>query len=291
MKGIVLAGGAGTRLHPTTLAISKQLLPIYDKPLVYYPLSTLMLAGVRDILVITTPRDLPSFAQVLGNGSQFGLDISYAVQLEPKGLAEAFIIGANFIGNDNVALVLGDNIFYGHGFSGMLHDAVARQSPCTLFGQRVKDAARYGVAELDDSGRLVRIEEKPADPKSNIAITGLYMYDNAVTEYARELAPSARGELEITDLNMRYIDQGLAELVDLGRGFMWLDTGTFDAMIEASKLVQTLEQRQGLRIACLEEIALHLGYISAEDCIRLGESMPNSAYGQYVVRVGKNERR
>ncbi|WP_447004554.1 glucose-1-phosphate thymidylyltransferase RfbA [Saccharothrix isguenensis] len=285
MKGIVLAGGSGTRLHPITQAVSKQLLPVYDKPMVYYPLSVLMLAGVREILLISTPIDLPLFRRLLGDGSQFGLSIEYAEQAHPNGLAEAFVIGADFVGEDDVSLVLGDNIFYGHGFSKVLQHNAATLDGCVLFGYPVKDPERYGVGEIDADGRLVSIEEKPAQPKSNKAITGLYFYDNAVVDIARSLKPSSRGELEITDVNLAYLRDGRARLVDLGRGFAWLDTGTHDSMLEAGQFVQVLEHRQGVRIACLEEIALRMGFITADQCYTLGEKLAKSGYGQYVMNV------
>ncbi|MGM1064213.1 glucose-1-phosphate thymidylyltransferase RfbA [Saccharothrix sp. Mg75] len=290
MKGIVLAGGSGTRLHPITQAVSKQLLPVYDKPMVYYPLSVLMLAGVREVLLISTPVDLPLFKRLLGDGSQFGLDISYAEQAQPNGLAEAFVIGADFVGDDDVSLVLGDNIFYGHGFSRVLQENAAKLDGCVLFGYPVKDPERYGVGEVDDTGRLVSIEEKPAQPKSNKAITGLYFYDNQVVDIARNLKPSPRGELEITDVNLAYLREGRANLVDLGRGFAWLDTGTHDSMLEAGQFVQVLEHRQGVRIACLEEIALRMGFITPDECYALGERLAKSGYGQYVMSVAREVR-
>ncbi|WP_367134725.1 glucose-1-phosphate thymidylyltransferase RfbA [Saccharothrix sp. HUAS TT1] len=290
MKGIILAGGSGTRLHPITQAVSKQLLPVYDKPMVYYPLSVLMLAGVREVLLISTPVDLPLFRRLLGDGSQFGLEISYAEQAEPNGLAEAFVIGADFIGDDAVSLVLGDNIFYGQGFSRLLQRNATGLDGCVLFGYPVKDPERYGVGEVDASGKLISIEEKPARPKSNKAITGLYFYDNAVVDIARSLKPSPRGELEITDVNLTYLREGRADLVDLGRGFAWLDTGTHDSMLEAGQFVQVLEHRQGVRIACLEEIALRMGFITAEQCYSLGEKLAKSGYGQYVMSVAMEAR-
>jgi glucose-1-phosphate thymidylyltransferase len=290
VKGIVLAGGSGTRLHPITQAVSKQLLPVYDKPMVYYPLSVLMLAGVREILLISTPVDLPLFRRLLGDGSQFGLDVSYAEQAHPNGLAEAFVIGADFIGDDDVSLVLGDNIFYGQGFSKVLQHNATSLDGCVLFGYPVKDPERYGVGEVDADGRLVSIEEKPARPKSNKAITGLYFYDNEVVSIAKGLEPSARGELEITDVNLTYLRQGRAQLVDLGRGFAWLDTGTHDSMLEAGQFVQVLEHRQGVRIACLEEIALRMGFISPDECYALGEKLAKSGYGQYVMNVAREVR-
>jgi glucose-1-phosphate thymidylyltransferase len=287
MKGIVLAGGAGTRLHPITRAVSKQLLPVYDKPMIYYPMSTLMLAGIRDILIITTPHDQEQFVRLLGDGSELGLDISYAVQPEPNGLAEAFRIGAGHVGSDTAALVLGDNIFYGHGLGQQLTDAAHLDKGCVLFGYQVRDPERYGVAEADAQGRLVSIEEKPAVPKSNLAVTGLYFYDNDVVEIARDLKPSARGELEITDLNNVYVQRGTAHLVDLGRGTAWLDTGTHDSLIEAGLFVQVLEHRQSVRIAVLEEIAMRQGFITAAQAYALGETLAKSGYGEYVMSVAK----
>jgi glucose-1-phosphate thymidylyltransferase len=287
VKGIILAGGAGSRLHPITRAVSKQLLPVYDKPMIYYPLSTLMLAGIRDILIITTPHEQEQFIRLLGSGSDFGLDISYAVQPEPNGLAEAFIIGRSHVGTDTAALVLGDNIFYAHGLAGLLTEAARLTEGCTLFGYRVRDPERYGVAEAGPDGSLVSIEEKPTLPKSNMAVTGLYFYDNEVLEIARGLTPSVRGELEITDLNNNYVRAGRARLVDLGRGAAWLDTGTHDSLVEASLFVQVLEHRQGVRIACLEEIALSRGFIDAEQTYKLGEAQAKSGYGQYVMELAK----
>jgi glucose-1-phosphate thymidylyltransferase len=290
VKGILLAGGAGSRLHPITRAISKQLLPVYDKPMIYYPMSTLMLAGIRDILVITTPHDQQQFLRLLGTGEELGLNLSYAVQPEPNGLAEAFLIGAEHIGDDCAALALGDNIFYGHGLGGQLSEAAGLTEGCILFGYRVHDAHRYGVAEADEFGRLLGIEEKPARPRSNLAITGLYFYDNDVVAIARTLRPSARGELEITDLNNVYVQRGTARLVDLGRGTAWLDTGTHDSLLEAGQFVQVLEHRQGVRIACLEEIALRHGWIDADHAYKLGESLSTSSYGQYVMDVARSFR-
>ncbi|GAA5172820.1 glucose-1-phosphate thymidylyltransferase RfbA [Amycolatopsis dongchuanensis] len=287
MKGIVLAGGSGTRLHPITQAVSKQLLPVYDKPMIYYPISVLMLAGIREILIISTPTDLPNFRRLLGSGDQFGLQLSYAEQPAPNGLAEAFVIGADFIGDDSVALVLGDNIFYGQGFAGRMQQEVAALDGCVLFGYPVKDPQRYGVGETDKTGQLVSIEEKPARPKSNQAITGLYFYDNQVVEISRQLKPSARGELEITDVNLTYLRQGKAKLVDLGRGFAWLDTGTHDSLLEAGQFVQVLEHRTGVRIACLEEVALRMGYIDADQCLALGLKLSKSGYGDYVTAVAR----
>jgi glucose-1-phosphate thymidylyltransferase len=290
VKGIILAGGAGTRLHPITKATSKQLLPVYDKPMIYYPLSVLMLAGIREILVISTPQDLPQFERLLGDGAEIGLTLSYAEQPQPNGLAEAFIIGRDHIGDDTAALVLGDNIFYGHGLGTALQRAAADLDGCTLFGYPVKDPERYGVAEVDASGKLLSIEEKPARARSNLAVTGLYLYDNAVVELAANLAPSARGELEITDLNNAYVAQGRARLVNLGRGTAWLDTGTHDSLLEAGQFVQVLEHRQGVRIACLEEIALRMGYIDADQAYKLGEALGKSGYGQYVMEFARSVR-
>ncbi len=290
VKGIVLAGGSGTRLHPITRAVSKQLLPVYDKPMIYYPMSTLMLAGIRDILIITTPHDQDQFVRLLGDGSDLGLNLTYAAQPAPNGLAEAFIIGREHVGTDTAALVLGDNIFYGHGLGGLLGAGAALTSGCLLFGYQVSDPQRYGVAEADPSGRLISIVEKPAAPRSNIAVTGLYFYDNDVIEIAAGLAPSARGELEITDLNNVYVERGDARLVDLGRGTAWLDTGTHDSLLEAGQFVQVLEHRQGVRIACLEEIALGQGFIDAAQAYRLGEALAKSGYGQYVMAVAAAHR-
>jgi glucose-1-phosphate thymidylyltransferase len=288
VKGIVLAGGSGTRLYPITQAVCKQLLPVYDKPMVYYPLSVLMLAGIRQILIISTPWDLPLFRRLLGDGAALGLSLSYAEQAEPNGLAEAFVIGADFIADDPVALVLGDNIFYGPGFSGRLQQCVASVDGCVLFGYPVKDPRRYGVGEVDAAGRLISIEEKPAAPRSNKAITGLYFYDNDVVKVARSLTPSARGELEITDVNVHYLRQGRATLIDLGRGFAWLDTGTHESLLEAGQFVQVLEHRQGVRIACLEEIALRMGFIDADACYALGQALAQSSYGQYVMDIARS---
>ncbi|MFG1950395.1 glucose-1-phosphate thymidylyltransferase RfbA [Micromonospora sp. NPDC048830] len=287
MKGIILAGGHGTRLHPITLGVSKQLLPVYDKPMIYYPLSVLMLAGIRDILLISAPSDLPQFHRLLGDGSQLGLRLTYAEQPEPRGLAEAFIIGAKHIGDDHVALVLGDNIFHGSAFSEVLRRTAKSVDGCVLFGYPVKDPERYGVAEVDASGRLLSLEEKPLTPRSDRAVTGLYFYDNEVVSIARRLRPSARGELEITDVNLDYLGRGKASLVDLGRGTAWLDTGTYDSLMEAAKYIEILENRQGIRIACVEEVALRMGYIDADACHRLGEAMRKSAYGRYVMEVAE----
>jgi glucose-1-phosphate thymidylyltransferase len=287
VKGIVLAGGSGTRLHPVTRCVSKQLLPVYDKPMVYYPLSVLMLAGIREILVISTPDDLPLYRRLLGTGQELGLHLSYAEQAHPNGLAEAFIIGRDHVGPDSAALVLGDNIYYGHGLAEMLQREAAAVDGCTLFGYHVSDPQRYAVAEWDRTGTLLSIEEKPAVPRSNKAVTGLYFYDNDVLDIAASLTPSARGELEITDVNRAYLDKGKARLVDLGRGTAWLDTGTHDSLLEASQFVQTLEHRQGVHIACLEEIALRMGYIDAEQAYRLGEALGKSSYGRYVMEVAR----
>jgi glucose-1-phosphate thymidylyltransferase len=285
MKGIILAGGSGTRLHPITQAVSKQLLPVYDKPMIYYPLSVLMLAGIRDILIITTPQDMPSFRRLLGDGNQFGVELSYAEQPQPNGLAEAFIIGEHFVGDDAVALVLGDNIFFGADFAAVMHEHVTGLDGAVLFGYPVKDPQRYGVGEVDETGMLLSIEEKPAKPKSNRAITGLYFYDNDVVEISKNLKPSSRGELEITDVNLTYLRQGRARLLDLGRGFAWLDTGTHDSLLEAGQFVQVLEHRTGVRIACLEEIAMDKGFISPDDCYALGRKLAKSGYGDYVMDV------
>ena len=287
MKGIILAGGAGTRLHPITRAVSKQLLPVYDKPMIYYPLSVLMLAGINQILIITTPHDQPQFLRLLGDGSELGIQLSYAIQPEPNGLAEAFIIGRDHIGADTVALVLGDNIFYGHQLGGKLQDAARLTSGCRLFGYQVSDPERYGVAEADEHGRLLSIEEKPAHPRSDLAITGLYFYDNQVGDIAARLRPSERGELEITDLNNVYVAQGTAELINLGRGTAWLDTGTNDSLIAAGQFVQVLQQRQGVQIACLEEIALNHNWITPAQAFRLGEQLAKSSYGQYVIEIAQ----
>ncbi len=284
----MLAGGSGTRLHPITQAVSKQLLPVYDKPMIYYPLATLMLAGIREVLIITTPQDQPQFRRLLGDGSQLGCRFEYAVQPEPNGLAEAFLIGADFVGADKVALVLGDNIFYGHGMGSTLTDAVSRvesDGGCTLFGYRVSDPERYGVAVLNREGRVIDIEEKPERPRSNLAVTGLYFYDDQVVDIAKGLKPSPRGELEITDLNRVYLQRDQAHLVDLGRGTAWLDTGTQDSLLEAAQYVQVLQHRQGITIACLEEVAMRRGFISGEDALTIGEQMGKSGYAQYLQRT------
>ncbi|WP_166354518.1 glucose-1-phosphate thymidylyltransferase RfbA [Phytoactinopolyspora limicola] len=283
MKGIVLAGGSGTRLSPITVAVSKQLLPVYDKPMVYYPLSVLMLTGISDILIITTPRDEPLYQRLLGDGSWLGVHFSYAHQTDPNGLAEALIIGAEHVGDDNLALILGDNIFHGPGFSERLQQQAATVDGCVLFGYAVSDPRHYGVARLDQSGRLIAVEEKPRRPSSNLAVTGLYFYTHDAVEIASRLKPSDRGELEITDVNQAYVERGHASLVNLGRGFTWMDAGTHESLLRASEYVQMLEERQGVRIACLEEVAWRMGFISALDCYRLGEQQANSAYGRYLM--------
>ncbi len=292
MKGIVLAGGSGTRLHPITRAVSKQLLPVYDKPMIYYPLSVLMLAGIREILLISTPHDLPQFQRLLGDGEELGLSIGYAAQAEPNGLAEAFVIGAGHVGDQPAALVLGDNIFHGPGFSALLEGAIADitsgAAGCVLFGYPVRDPQRYGVAEADADGRLLSIEEKPAQPRGNRAVTGLYFYDNDVVTIAAGLRPSARGELEITDVNRAYLERGTARIRDLGRGFAWLDTGTHESLLEAGEYVRVLENRQGIRIACVEEIAMRMGFIDADACFALGARQARSGYGEYVMDVAKS---
>ncbi len=285
MKGIILAGGSGTRLYPLTTVVSKQLLPVYDKPMVYYPLSVLMLAGIRDILVITTPEDRPPFEQLLADGTQWGIHLSYATQETPNGLAQAFVIGASFIGSDPVALVLGDNIFYGEGLTALLHGATQRTSGATIFGYYVKDPERYGVAEVDASGRVLSIEEKPKVPKSNYAVTGIYFYDNTVVEIARGLKPSARGEYEITDVNVAYLERGQLHMELLGRGMTWLDTGTHESLHDASTFIETIEKRQGLKIACPEEIAYRMGYINADQVRAIAAPVRKSAYGEYLLQL------
>ena len=285
LKGIVLAGGSGTRLYPITRAVSKQLLPIYDKPMIYYPLSTLMLAGIRDILIITTPTDRCQFERLLGDGSQWGIRLSYAEQARPAGLAEAFIIGADFIGEDRVAMVLGDNIFFGHGLPELLMRAASREDGATVFAYHVRDPERYGVVTFDEEDRPLRIEEKPKKPTSNWAITGLYFFDNRVVRYANQVKPSERGELEITDLQMRYLSANALHVERMGRGFAWLDTGTVESLIEAASFVQTLETRQGMKVACLEEIAFRQGFIDRDEVIALAKPLEKSGYGRYLTEI------
>lgn len=289
MKGIVLAGGAGSRLYPLTHVVSKQLLPVYDKPLVYYPLSTLMLAGIREILVISTPEDLPRFEQLLGDGSRWGISLQYAVQPKPEGLAQAFVIGRDFVGTSPVALILGDNIFYGHGFGSTLREAASREEGATVFGYYVRDPERYGVVEFEEDGQVVGFEEKPERPRSHYAVTGLYFYDNQILDIAANLAPSARGELEITDVNLEYLRRSQIRVELLGRGMAWLDTGTHESLQQATNFIETIEQRQGLKVSCPEEIAYRMGYISAKDLSRLAGPMEKSSYGQYLLEIAEEE--
>jgi glucose-1-phosphate thymidylyltransferase len=289
MKGIILAGGSGTRLHPITSAISKQMIPVYDKPMIYYPLSVLMLAGIREVLIISTPRDLPCFRELLGNGKPLGMEFSYREQPAPEGLAQAFIIGEEFIGGDSVCMILGDNIFYGHGFSETLCKTAQLNKGACVFGYYVTDPERYGVVEFDKNKRVTSIEEKPAKPKSNYAVTGLYFYDNSVVKKAKSLKPSARGELEITDLNRVYLEEGSLEIKLMGRGMAWLDTGTYESLLQAGNFIATLEQRQGLKAACIEEIAYSMKFINRKQLLDLAEPIKKSQYGQYIIRIATEE--
>ena len=284
-KGIILAGGSGTRLYPITKGISKQLLPIYDKPMIYYPLSVLMLAGIREILIITTPEDIESFKRLLGDGSTFGVELSYAIQPSPDGLAQAFIIGEDFIGQSNVCLVLGDNIFYGQGFTSMLKQALARKHGATVFGYQVKDPERFGVVEFDQNKCAISLEEKPKQPKSNFAVTGLYFYDNDVIQIAKQVKPSDRGELEITTVNQMYLEQGRLSVAMMGRGYAWLDTGTHESLLQAAQFVETIEKRQGYKVACLEEIAFNNGWLTSAQILEIGQSMCKNDYGQYLISL------
>lgn len=288
-KGIILAGGSGTRLYPLTMVTSKQLLPIYDKPMIYYPLSTLMLAGIRDILIISTPQDLPNFEKLLGDGSRYGINLSYKIQKSPDGLAQAFILGEEFIGNDNCAMILGDNIFHGNGLTNQLKKAMENKGRATIFGYYVDDPERFGVVEFDDNGKVISLEEKPEKPKSNYAVTGLYFYDNKVCKYARELKPSARGELEITDLNKIYLEQGNLDVITLGRGYGWLDTGTVDSLSEASEYVRVIENRQGLKISCIEEISYKNGWIDKETLLESATTYGKSPYGKHLKNVAEGK--